>query len=144
MLNLIDVRNSIGERRIEYNKSNSRDILIEMSLLKGAYVAIGGKKWIPLPNRYDQMTEIAYSIFSFKQLTLKSKNIDKAMQNLYSNSTKFHINIDYYTKGNVPETNKQLAELLCNILSDVYTDIVLLSINRVYSFTLEILEGMDD
>lgn len=132
MLSKLELRKKIEGIKDKYSKDKDKSLLLEAAILKGLYLALDGAKGIPLPNKYNHITSFSKIIFKYK---IKSENMDRAYNYLYTSLMLNNKMPEYYIHK-IPKSNADIAEILADILMDVYTDDINVNYELVYNIAL--------
>lgn len=145
MLSKMDTRRIIENEKEKYNKTNNKDILIRVAILKGYYLVIGGTKAIPLPNKFDLITANSKLIFKYKMKISNHKSIIsdiKATEILYKLLLINNKQPEYYINSQVYRTNTDLANLLTRLICSEYTEDILINQQTVFNIALNTLNDV--
>ena len=115
MVSKIDIRNKIELLKDKYSKSYDKELLNEVAIYKGLYLALDGKRAVTLPNKYDKLVVISKIIFKYK---IKLENVSRAFSYIYNNLISNGIMPEFYFSEPLTK-NEDIAILFINIITDL-------------------------
>lgn len=140
MISKLDIRKLIEDSKIKYSMSKDKSMIIEAAILKGLYLALDGKKGVAIPSKYDNIVLYAKLVFRYK---IKAGKNNRAYGELYNSLLKLDKMPNYYLCDNGILNNRELAELLANLVSSDYNNDLVINQNEVYQLTIGILDEME-
>lgn len=141
MKSKIDIRNDIASFKLQYEYTKDKSWLIQCAIYKGLYLAMGGQKGIPIPNKYDKIILYSKAIFKFK---LNSCNKEKAYSSLYKSLVNMNKMPSYYLGEEIPEDNDSLAKALTLLITEDNTDDLSIRYYNIYSIVHTVLCEMEN
>jgi hypothetical protein len=145
MLTKMDVRKLIEESKREYTDTSDKTKLVYAAILKGLYIALGGKKGIVIPSKLNSISTSSKIVFKYKIKLDTLKSIDKAYDSLYDSlirETKINPR-DIIKDGVAPITNAEQARLMTTLILNEYTEDIIINSNTVYSMALDVLNKFE-
>jgi hypothetical protein len=141
MSSILEIRKEIDNDKKEYNRTNNKYKLLHASILKGLYVAKGGRKGIALPSRYEVITIYSKVIFKYKIKLDTVKSQEMAFNYLYNELVKLDKKPEYFLDGIIPVTEHHLAKLLASLVASDYADDIIINQEVIYNTAVQILKG---
>lgn len=140
MISKLDIRNLIENSKVEYSMLKDKSMIIKAAILKGIYLALDGKKGIAIPSKYDNIVLYAKLVFRYK---IKAGKNNKAYSDLYNSLYKLDKMPGYYLADNVMLSNREIAELLTNLILSDYNNDLVINQNEIYQLVMNILCEME-
>lgn len=140
MISKLDIRNLIESSKIEYSMSKDKSMIIKAAILKGLYLALDGKKGIAIPSKYDNIVMYAKIIFRYKIRVGKN---NRAYGELYNSLLRLDKMPGYYLGDNVILSNREMAELLANLVLSDYNNDLVINQDKIYQLAIDILGEME-
>lgn len=143
MITRLDIRKIIDNTKEEYSKTGELSIFVNIAILKGLYIALGGTKYITVPTKFDNIT--CYSIIVFKhKLKLSCKSESKITQDLVRSLIINNKKPEYFLNNKLPTTNDEIANLLVALILSVYTEDMVINSNNIHNLAKELLDKVDE
>lgn len=130
------VRKMIEEAKEKYIESNDKSLLLEAALLKGYYLALGGKKGIAIPKKFDRIICMSKSLFKYK-INIDIK--DNAYMTLYKEFLNMGLKLDYFNTSFNVLTNEDTANLIAFILTECNEQDIVINYKSINDIALNIL-----
>ena len=144
MRNTLVIRKMIDYYKDKYSSNKDKDMLIYIAILKGAYLASGGKKGIPLSNSIDFKVKHSKILFSYEKRLNTHKDKLKAhiwLEEELRKNGKYIGCIEERT-NNIP-TNNIIAQYLAELINTEYKEDLFINSNKIYSITIEIVSNLN-
>lgn len=144
MRNALTIRKEIDNYKDRYCISKDKDMLLCIAILKGMYIASGGKKGIPLNNNLDFIVKYSKILFKYEKKLCASK--DKLKANIWLEE-ELRKNGKYI--GSIEDrlynmTVKQMiAQCMADIISTEYKEDLFINSNKIYNMTLELINSLE-
>ena len=144
MLSKIGVRRIIENTKDNYTNSGDKTLFVDLVLLKGLYIAIGGTKGIPTPSKFDKITSLARIVFKYylKSKESTDKTLTRAFDGLYDGLCESGIIPEDFIID-IPTTEEDIAGLLASLVVSFYVEDMLVNYNNIYNKTLKIIREVD-
>lgn len=150
MVTKLELRDSISNDKKLYKETEDEALAICVAVKKGLYIALGGKKGIPLPDKYDSVVADTEIVFTYKlklnylkDRYTKEEYKSKASSFLVKTLEKRNIHNEFRVKE-TPFINTSIAELAVDLLEiDYQHEISSAVLNLVYDTVLNLLENID-
>lgn len=140
MANRLGIRNKINLYKEEYKRTEDIKLLLTVAIYKGMYIALGGKKGITLPSKYDNIVIFSKIIFNYKIKLNSNKDISYAIRYLLKNMRENFRKPEFYLKEQIPVDNISIATLLADIITDDYSEDLVINKHNIMEIALEALE----
>lgn len=143
MRSKVTIRKLIDYYKNEYSRDKDKDMLIYIAILKGMYIALGGKKGIPLNANLDFIVKLSKILFSYehKIMTSKPENVIKA--HLWLDEELRKIGIYTGSITNIMYNNTFNSIVICSLLSELvcreYGEDLFINNNKIYNIALDII-----
>lgn len=144
MLTKLEVRKIIDCAKDEYNKSGDKTILVNIAILKGLYIAMGGTKYINVPQKFNSMTTYASLVFKHK-LNIKNKlSKDKITALLVKSLITIGKKPEIIIGTKIPMLNSDIVVLMLNLIFSEYTEDMTVKSLDIQCITLDLLQRIDE
>lgn len=144
MLTKLQIRKLIDSTKEEYNNSGDKTLLVNIALMKGLYIAIGGTKYITMPQKLDNMVSYASIVFKHK-LNIESKmQKDKITSFLIKSLMSVGKKPENIIGNTIPISNNDISILMVNLIFSEYTEDMMINSLNIRNITLELLQKLDE
>lgn len=141
MMNKLSIRNRVATLKNEYTKSSDPLLLLEIAILKGAYIALGGAKAIPLPSKYNNIIIYSNIIFTFKIKTVnKNYSEQKLIEIWFKILNKYNKHVYMLNDDFLPVCDKKLASIATTFILASNEEDLVINRNNLESIYMVLLK----
>lgn len=144
MLTKLQIRKLIDCAKEEYNNSGDKTLLVNIALMKGLYAAIGGTKYITMPQKLDTMVCYASIVFKHKLNTMNKMQSDKVTSFLIKSLMSVGKKPESIIGNTIPTSNNDISVLMINLIFSEYTEDMMINSINIRNTTLELLQRLDE
>lgn len=144
MLTKLEVRKLIDCAKEEYSYSGDKTILVNIAIMKGLYIAIGGTKYITVPQKFDNITTFANIVFKHKINTMTKMSKDRLTSLLIKSLIAIGKQPEVIIGNNVPIYNNDISIMMNNLIFSEYTEDMCIKSLDIQTITLNLLQKLDE
>lgn len=144
MLTKLEIRKLIDNAKDEYACSGNKTLLVNIAIMKGLYTAIGGKKYITLPQKFDNIATYSNIVFKHKLNTKNKMSKDKITTLLVKYLMAVGKKPENIIGTTVPISNNDISILMLNLIFSEYTEDMIIKSLDIQSITLNLLQKLDE
>lgn len=144
MLTKLEVRKLIDCAKEEYSYSGDKTILVNIAIMKGLYIAIGGTKYITVPQKFDNITTFANIVFKHKINTMTKMSKDRLTSLLIKSLIAIGKQPEIIIGNNVPIYNNDISIMMNNLIFSEYTEDMCIKSLDIQTTTLNLLQKLDE
>lgn len=144
MLTKLEVRKLIDCAKEEYSYSGDKTILVNIAIMKGLYIAIGGTKYITVPQKFDNITTFANIVFKHKINTMTKMSKDRLTSLLIKSLIAIGKQPEIIIGNNVPIYNNDISIMMNNLIFSEYTEDMCIKSLDIQTITLNLLQKLDE
>lgn len=144
MLTKLEVRKLIDCAKEEYSCSGDKTILVNIAIMKGLYIAIGGTKYITVPQKFDNITTFASIIFKHKLNTMTKMSKDRITSFLIKSLIAIGKQPEVIIGNNIPIYNNDISIMMSNIIFSEYTEDMCIKSLDIQNITMSLLQKIDE
>lgn len=144
MLTKLEIRKQIDCKKEEYGVINDKTLYVDIAILKGLYLALDGKKYITIPQWFDNITAYAKLIFKHKLNIKAGLPKEKIAGSLIKSLISICKKPESFLNNGIPVTNEEIAKLFVKIILSEYTEDMVINFDSTYSKALELLNNIDE
>ncbi len=144
MLTKLQIRKLIDSTKEEYNNSGDKTLLVNIALMKGLYIAIGGTKYITMPQKLDNMVSYASIVFKHKLNIESQMQKDKITSFLIKSLMSVGKKPENIIGNTIPVSNNDISILMVNLIFSEYTEDMMINSLNIRNITLELLQKLDE
>lgn len=144
MLTKLGVRKLIDCTKEEYGYSGDKTLLVNIAILKGLYTALGGTKYITVPQKFDNITTFANIVFKHKLNTLTKMSHDKMTSLLVKSLLAINKQPEIIVGINIPMSNNDISIMMLNLIFSEYTEDMSIKSLDIQNITLDLLKKLDE
>lgn len=141
MLTKLGLRREISNVKEKYKESGNRVLIVHMAIMKGAYRALGGTKYITIPPVYNRVVELSENVFRLRLSAGTTVNKNKYYQNIADMLANKGIDARVLELN---MSNSSLADLLSVLIMSEYTEDILINTVTIRTITIKLLNVMDE
>lgn len=144
MLTKLQIRKLIDCTKEEYNNSGDKTLLVNIALMKGLYIAVGGTKYITMPQKLDTMVCYASIVFKHKLNIMNKMQSDKVTSFLIKSLMSVGKKPENIVGSTIPTSNNDISVLMINLIFSEYTEDMMINSINIRNTTLELLQRLDE
>ena len=144
MLTKLGIRKLIDNAKSEYNCSGDKTILVNIAIMKGLYIALGGTKYITMPQKFDNMTTYSSIVFKHKLNTKTKMSKDKLTTLLIKSLMAVGKKPENIIGAAIPISNNDISILMLNLIFSEYTEDMIIKSLDIQNITLDLLQKLDE
>jgi len=138
MISKIYINRKIEEKKKEYFENNISYSLVEAGIYKGLYKALGGKRSIALPIKFDDIATTSEKFFKIYFKIKDIEDIDEVNKIINKKLSRYNINIEV---GFESIDNLKLALLFSQMVVLNYTEDIVINRDNIYKTMVELLDN---
>ena len=112
--------------------------------MKGLYIAIGGTKYITMPQKLDTMVCYASIVFKYKLNIINQMQNDKVTSFLIKSLMSVGKKPENIVGSTIPTSNNDISVLMINLIFSEYTEDMMINSINIRNTTLELLQRLDE
>lgn len=144
MLTKLEVRKLIERTKEEYGYSGDKTLLVNIAVLKGLYTALGGTKYITVPQKFDDITTFSNIVFKHKLNTMKRVSLDRVTSNLVKSLLAINKQPEVIVGVTTPLSNNEISLMMLNLIFSEYTEDMSIKSLDIQNITLDLLQRLDE
>lgn len=144
MFTKLGVRKLIDSAKDEYNYSGDKTILVNIAIMKGLYIVLGGTKYITVPQKFDNITTFSIIVFKHKLNTLTKMTKDRVTSLLIKSLIEIGKNPEVIIASNIPISNSDISLMMLSLIFSEYTEDMTIKSLDIKNITLDLLQKLDE
>lgn len=144
MVTKLEIRKLIDCAKNEYTYSGDKTILVNIAILKGLYISLGGKKYITIPQKFDNITVYSSVVFKHKLNTMTNMSKDRLTSYLIKYLMAINKQPEVIIGADIPIMNNDISLMMLRLIFSEYTEDMMLKSLDIQNNTIELLNKLDE